>query len=556
MFGTIRRHQKWLWIVISAVTIISFVAFFSPQQQWQGGWASNQDQVGTISGRPLLRDEYVEAYREAEMQYLVSFGDWPADDRQSGMIERQARQRLVLLEKLAELDVKVSEAAVAKYIIETFRDPSDKSFRADAYKQFVELGLRRRGLRQSDFERFARHQVGIQHLVSLAGAAGKLITPQEGEAIFRQQNEEMEAEAVFVSSSNYLAQVTVDPAALATYYTNQLANYRIPEKLQVSFVKFAASNYLAEADQQLSANTNLNQIIEAAYLQRGTNAFTDANNVPLGPEAAKQKIREDFRLAAAREVAQEKAVEFANELFELPDKNNALENLAAAKGLVSEVSEPFAQYQTPSNMKVPSSFGQTVSRLTPEEPFAEQIIEGEDGAYVVALKQRIPSQVPPLQTIEERVTQDYTTSKALELARAAGRQLHQSITNGLAQGKSFDAAAAENNASPVLLPPFSRKTSTLPGIPNPGDASRLINTAFGLSPGQVSDFVNTGTGGFLVMAKKIVPVSEEKLKAELPEFLKTLRESRHYQAFEEWLQKQMETTRIVLAGDEQRASPN
>ena len=30
MFGTIRKHQTWLWAVIITLTIISFVVFFSP----------------------------------------------------------------------------------------------------------------------------------------------------------------------------------------------------------------------------------------------------------------------------------------------------------------------------------------------------------------------------------------------------------------------------------------------------------------------------------------------------------------------------------------------
>ena len=54
MFGTIRRHQKWLWIAVSTVTIISFVAFFSPQQRRQGGWTGPNYAVAyAIGDTPL-----------------------------------------------------------------------------------------------------------------------------------------------------------------------------------------------------------------------------------------------------------------------------------------------------------------------------------------------------------------------------------------------------------------------------------------------------------------------------------------------------------------------
>jgi hypothetical protein len=513
--------------------------------------------VGSINGRSISRDEYANAYREAELRYLFSYGDWPGNDsmsRQSGVMERETRNRMLLVEKLKDLDIHVSESAVAQWIVEAFRDRTDKTFRKDSYDQFVKSTLPGHNLSQSDFERFARHEVGIQHLVALAGTAGKLIPPQEAEALYRRENEERAAEAVFVVSSNFIAQVTADTNAIATYFTNQQAVYRIPEKLQVTYVKFAASNYLAEADQVIAKNTNLNQYVESTYLQRGTNSFKDTNNATLSPAAAKEKIRSELRQGFAMEEANKKAVEFANELFELKDKSGALEKLAAAKGLTTQVTEPFAQFETPRNLNVPPAFGQAAAKLTPESPFAEQLIQAEDAVYIIGLNQRIPSEIPPLDSIRDRVTQDYQNNRALELARAAGRELHAALTNGLAQGKTFEAVAAEKNVTPVVLPPFSRKAGTLAAIPNRADSSQVINTAFQLAPGKVSDFVPTRTGGFVVYVKEIVPVASEKVRAELPEFTKTLRQTRQYEAFSEWFQKQTEGARVILPGDKQRAS--
>jgi hypothetical protein len=557
MFGTIRRHQKWLWIVISTVTIISFVAFFSPQRRKQAGWTGPRDLIGSINGRSVTRAEYADAYREAELRFLFSYGNWPDSDstmRQSGMIEREARNRLLLIEKLNQMDIEVSESAMAQWIAEAFRDRTDKTFRKDTYDQFIKTALPSHGLTQLDFERFARHEVGIQHLVALAGSAGKLVPPQEAETLFKHENEERQADAVFVASTNFLAQVTVDPVAVATYYTNQQAVYKIPEKLLITYVKFAASNYLAEADQELGKNTNLNQYVEGVYQQRGTNAFKDTNGAAMTADAAKAKIRDEIRNSGGLEKAREKAVEFANELFTLTNKSGALEKLAAAKGLTSAVTEPFGQFETPKNLNVPSTFGQVAAKLTPEEPFADQLIQAEDGIYVIALKDKIAPQVPPLDSIREKVAQDYQNSRALEMARAAGRDLHTALTNGIAQGKSFEAVAAEKNTSPVVLSPFSRKATTLPGVPNRSDVSQLISTAFQLAPGQVSDFIPTRTGGFIVYSKSVVPVSDEKLKAELPEFTKNLRQSRQYESFSEWFRKQTEAAHIVLPGDKQRAS--
>src|SRR5438132_1191908 len=111
MFANIRRHQKWLWILISFFVILSFVWFFSPEAKMnRGGYGGGAGVtvVGSISGRPLTREEYVSAYHESELRYLFSYGEWPGKDessRQLGIIERETRNRLLLLEKIKQNNI-------------------------------------------------------------------------------------------------------------------------------------------------------------------------------------------------------------------------------------------------------------------------------------------------------------------------------------------------------------------------------------------------------------------------------------------------------------------
>src|SRR5688572_20296823 len=103
MFAHIRRHQKWLWIFISAAVIISFVWMFSPTQQMQGQAADVRGNVGSIYGDPISLREYMDARREAELHYLFSNGSWPDNDeyaRQMRVVERETRNRLFLTRKL------------------------------------------------------------------------------------------------------------------------------------------------------------------------------------------------------------------------------------------------------------------------------------------------------------------------------------------------------------------------------------------------------------------------------------------------------------------------
>ena len=102
MFGTIRKHQNWLWIVIITVIIISFVVFFSPDVQL-GADRTVGGESGSINGKPIARDEYQEAYEEAKLSHFMRTGgrEWPANDEaaQRGL-ERDAVFRVFLKNKI------------------------------------------------------------------------------------------------------------------------------------------------------------------------------------------------------------------------------------------------------------------------------------------------------------------------------------------------------------------------------------------------------------------------------------------------------------------------
>jgi len=47
---------------------------------------------------------------------------------------------------------------------------------------------------------------------------------------------------------------------------------------------------------------------------------------------------------------------------------------------------------------------------------------GNDGVYVIALKNKLPSENPPFETIRDQVTRDYQFSQAVQQARKTGEE--------------------------------------------------------------------------------------------------------------------------------------
>jgi len=68
MFGTFRRHQQWLWIVIAGITIFTFVIYFSPGSKFRGNKMPAVD-LGSFNGQPIQRDDYLAALRETSSPF-------------------------------------------------------------------------------------------------------------------------------------------------------------------------------------------------------------------------------------------------------------------------------------------------------------------------------------------------------------------------------------------------------------------------------------------------------------------------------------------------------
>src|SRR4051812_33729452 len=369
MLANIRRHQKWLWYVISAAVIISFVVFMNPSNRQNRGGGMFESSVGSINGRPISRTEFFDTQKDAHLKYLFTFGSWYGTDEFSrqneGFIERETRNRLFLSEKARELGIHVTPENVANWIREMFG--RDKPFTENEYNQLVK-NLGQKGVTEADLNRYVRGEVAIHHLVQVAGLPGKLVTPQEAEAQYRRENQQVSAEAVIFNASNYLAKVNLDQTNIAAHYTRQGQNFREPDKMQVAYVEFPATNYFADAEKALAAITNLNQQIDEVYVQRGTNFYTDANGMPMTPEAAKAKIREDEKQNVALREARKAATAFAEELLNKTTKNATnIYEVAKSKNLPVKVSEPFGQFEPVKGLEVPEKFNQLAFALTPED---------------------------------------------------------------------------------------------------------------------------------------------------------------------------------------------
>src|SRR6185295_1613048 len=109
------------------------------------------------------------------------------------------------------------------------------------------------------------------------------------------------------------------PDVLGQFYTNQLATYREPDKMQLSYVYYNVTNFMPQAEQQLG--TNLNHELDVNLASIGTN-FTQLGKTA---EEARTKLRELIVQQTALSNAYELARSLRNDVA--AKQTNYLENL-------------------------------------------------------------------------------------------------------------------------------------------------------------------------------------------------------------------------------------
>ena len=522
-----------------AITCISFISFMGsgPGRSSGGGGSGN---FGAISGQKINAQEYRNALNEYKLYYLFHNGSWP--DKRGGMTETEMQRdvyiRLLLIKKINDLNIQVGNEAMITAANQMLRTLG-RDGQAVPMDTFLKEVLQPEGLASADFQRFIRHDLAIQQLLQTVSLPGELITPQEAAAIYTRQHQEISAQAVFFSASNYVS--SVNPAMVGQFYTNYLAYYRLPERVQVSYVAFNVTNYLAQSKAEWE-KTNFVQQIDAVYAQYGAKSFPEAKT----PEEAKTKIREVMIRQRALNDALTVAKEFARVVFSRePARAENLVATAKEKGLDVRTSAPFSSAYGPEDISVPADFTKAAFALSADEPFAGPLV-ASDAVYVIALARQLPSEIPPLDQIRSRVMQDCQMQQAIRTAQQTGTNFVRNLAAAMAGGKSFAVASVAAGVTPQVLPPFSASTTELPELAGRVDLNQFKRVAFTTPVGQVSPFEPSAEGGFVIFVQSQLPMNQAAMTAELPQFTTQLRRARQNEAFNEWLgqeaQKSMQDT--------------
>ncbi|HUC84657.1 MAG TPA: SurA N-terminal domain-containing protein [Candidatus Acidoferrales bacterium] len=529
MIGTIRKHSAILWWSIVPLTIISFVIFMGQGNMRGGGGGGG---LGTIYDKPVTKEKLDAAMREFIVSYWMQRHEFPKRPEVSAAeMDRGAYERLMLEAKAKELGIHVTDEAEVNEA-NNFLSTLGRDGQPVSPTLFVAKVLSPEGLTAADFQRTIANNLAIQQLVQAFGMAGELVPPQEAAQLYDHQNQEFSAQAVFFSATNYSSGVTVTPEAVGLFYTNHMAEYRLPDRVQLDYVEYDLTNYEAAAEQKLG-KTNITAQAEAYFAQHGLESVPGAKTA----DEAKAKIRDMIVREEAAKEAVDQARQFAKTLFAIDGANaNTLLLLAKTNGLQARTTAPFSEEDGPAEFAAPTELTKTAFTLRPDAPFGERPIVGTDAVYMIALARQLPSEIQPFNEIHARVIDDFKNYEAVQRARVAGTNFYVRVTIQMGAGKSFAQAALAAGQAPIALKPFSLSSRDIPEADEHGTETRQMQyVAAQIQPGHMSPFVPSADGGFVLYVQSMLPVDEALKAAEMPKFLAQLRRSRLSEAFNRWL---------------------
>ena len=552
MIGTIRKHSQWLWWIIVAAVIVSFVWFYgSSNRSLESLFSARNGGRGiTIFGQEVRPELVQTTAREVQFgNYLQERSGQNRRTRSEEQLQTEVYQQILIRRELEANAILPGPEAVGVSLRDEFKNPngappSPEQVR-QSYEQYIQT-LERNGYSEADFAALLRRQIAISHLRELVSVPAALVTPREAAAEFKRDNESIVASAVVFDATNFLASLTVNDAVINQCYSNNLARYRTPDRLGVNFVRFDASNHLAEAEALFAKQPNQVLALEQTYRQQtnqNPNAFIDAEGKPLSKDAAIAKLREDTIKTGSLQLAYKVAAQFYNGLGAKKINAEGFAGYAQANNARLITLPPAADISSyPAFVSIRNG-AETLASLSPTRPFTQPLSTG-DAIVIVAYRERIASEIQPLALVRARVDGDYKRQESMNLARNSAQAFLTQVTNGIAGGKAFADLARQQGFQVADLPAFSQAMNQLEGLPASINLYELKNALGTARTGEVR-LLDQGSTPALVYLKERKAVAEETVKAGLSSFTQELRQRRQFGVFNEWFRQKYEDSGLA-----------
>lgn len=485
MITLLRKHRRWLMIVISVLALPFCVYFVKTDYS-----AIRHDDLGRIYNRNI---SLVEARRDARLLDLAralgmsSFGrDLTAGAKSDAEAYVPFILNLIIVRhEAARLGIRPTSSEIADVVrnLEAFRGPS--GFDLQKYNNFTQNVLAPNGLGEEQIEELMRDQLCLNRIIELV-AAGASLPESEGKADYDEAYGKLFVSVIRLHSADFAKDIKVTDDDIRKYYEAHKAEFKSEEKRKVEFVSLA----LTDAQKKLSGKERVDALQKLADR---ANDFTQA----LLEKGA------DFKQAAAK--------------FQLPIR----------------VTGEFTAAAPDPQLNVDPQLGTAAFGLTMPEPNSDPI-QVADGFYILHLAGMTEARPLTIEEAKPKVVEAIKSSRTKELISTKGAEIAHQLREATSSGQPVEAAIQKAGLKVEKIPPFSLAedvTAKPEERKQPPDMVAIKNAVAQLNPGEVSEFFPSEEGGLIAVLEKREPGDPAKYPEKKAAFDNRYREI----VFYEWL---------------------
>jgi peptidyl-prolyl cis-trans isomerase D len=492
MMKLLRRHRDWLMIVI-AILAIPFIFYFVQRPDYG---AIGRDQFARIYDRNVSMLEAQQSARLLNLAQTLGMSNFVGTmTAGAGMDQNQGAVQfivnlLVLRHEAERLGLRPSASEVAEVVRKLPAFHGDSGFDINKFNDLVQNGLAPLGLAEEHIEQLVRDQICLSEIQKLL-AAGVSFPKSELDENFQRGYDKLYVNVIRFRSADFDKDVTISDEDVQKYYDAHKGELRTDEKRKVEFVQLT----LNEEEKKLSGKER----IEA--LQKLADRATDFTQALLEKGA-------DFKQAAAKS--------------QLP---------------VHETGE-FTAAEPDPQLKEDPQLVAAAFKLSAQEPHSDAV-QVTDGFYILHLIGKTEARPLTLEEAKPKIVDALKKTRTRELMSTKGAEMVQQLREAKKSGQPPEAVIEKAGVKPEKLAAFSlideemeksegdQQKKQSPELLTIKDAVALLN------PGDVTDFMPSGTDGLIAILEKREPLGEASEKKAA--FEKRILENKERIVVVEWL---------------------
>jgi peptidyl-prolyl cis-trans isomerase D len=351
---------------------------------------------------------------------------------------------------------------------------------------------------------------------------GVKVSEQEMQDLYRFQSERINVELFKLPARACRGKLRASGEELEKYYNDRKDDFRIPAKVQVKALTFAAEDYLRKAE---VSDAEVRSAFEA-----NKSRLPQVKGATPSFDSVKGRIAEEIRIMKAMGFAAEDAKKAHDTIYQ--EEN--FEAYAAKHGLRIQERGFFSAKDMPAEMRQIRDVENQIFGIRTGE--ITSVLSSPRAHYLIKVAARKEAYTPPFQEVKKEVEERWAEAEATKVCR----QEAEAALALLRKGEDFRKVAREKGAEVVETGLFSPGSE----IPKAGSSPGLITAVFQLSAKSPypSEVFTTDDGTVIIPRfkdlKRVDDGSWDKQKSMIRVILLRAKET---EAFQSWLKDVRET---------------